>query len=75
MAFLSDDVIDSAAWREMWENPEADATVLNAMVLSKYGEEALVIFCNRLIRPRISKDKKVCHNYSMINTEAIILTQ
>lgn len=41
MAFLSDDVIDSAAWREMWENPEADATVLNAMVLSKYGEEAL----------------------------------
>lgn len=41
MAFLSDDVIDSAAWREMWENPEADATVLNAMVLSKYGEDAL----------------------------------
>lgn len=33
--------IDSAAWREMWENPEADATVLNAMVLTKYGEEAL----------------------------------
>ena len=32
---------DSAAWREMWENPEADATVLNAMILSKYGEEAL----------------------------------
>jgi len=32
---------DSAAWREMWENPEADATVLNAMVLAKYGEEAL----------------------------------
>ena len=31
----------SAAWREMWENPEADATVLNAMVLSKYGEEAI----------------------------------
>ena len=25
----------------MWENPEADATVLNAMVLSKYGEDAL----------------------------------
>lgn len=33
--------IDSAAWREMWENPEADATVLNAMLLSKYGEDAL----------------------------------
>lgn len=32
---------DSAKWREMWENPEADATVLNAMVISKYGEEAL----------------------------------
>lgn len=32
---------DSAAWREMWENPEADATVLNAMILTKYGEEAL----------------------------------
>lgn len=38
---LSSDIIDSAAWREMWQNPEADATVLNAMVLSKYGEEAL----------------------------------
>ena len=34
-------IYDSAAWREMWENPEADATVLNAMVLSKYGEDAL----------------------------------
>ena len=41
MPLLSDDTVDSAAWREMWENPEADATVLNAMVLSKYGEEAL----------------------------------
>jgi len=41
MSLLSDETIDSAAWREMWENPEADATVLNAMVLSKYGEEAL----------------------------------
>lgn len=30
---------------------------------------------NRLIRPRIFKDKKVCHNYSMINTEAVIPTQ
>ena len=38
---FSDETVDSAAWREMWENPEADATVLNAMVLSKYGEEAL----------------------------------
>jgi len=41
MPLLSDETVDSAAWREMWENPEADATVLNAMVLSKYGEEAL----------------------------------
>lgn len=41
MSLLSDETVDSAAWREMWENPEADATVLNAMVLSKYGEEAL----------------------------------
>ena len=41
MPLLSKQTIDSAAWREMWENPEADATVLNAMVLSKYGEEAL----------------------------------
>lgn len=41
MPLLSDETFDSAAWREMWENPEADATVLNAMVLSKYGEEAL----------------------------------
>lgn len=38
---LPSEIIDSAAWREMWENPEADATVLNAMVLTKYGEEAL----------------------------------
>lgn len=28
-------------WAEMWQNPEADATVLNAMLISKYGEEAL----------------------------------
>lgn len=41
MPLLSDDICESAAWREMWENPEADATVLNAMVLSKYGEDAL----------------------------------
>lgn len=41
MSLLTDETIDSAAWREMWENPEADATVLNAMVLSKYGDEAL----------------------------------
>ena len=41
MSLLSDETFDSAAWREMWENPEADATVLNAMVLSKYGEEAI----------------------------------
>lgn len=40
MPFPSE-AIDSAEWREMWENPEADATVLNAMILSKYGEEAL----------------------------------
>ena len=38
---LSQQSVDSAAWREMWENPEADATVLNAMILSQYGEEAL----------------------------------
>ena len=36
-----DETVDSTSWREMWENPEADATVLNAMVLSKYGEDAL----------------------------------
>ena len=41
MSLLSDDTVDSAEWREMWQNPEADATVLNAMILSKYGEEAL----------------------------------
>ena len=41
MSLLSDETFDSAAWREMWENPEADATVLNAMILSKYGEEAI----------------------------------
>lgn len=41
MPLLSQQTVDSAAWREMWENPEADATVLNAMILSKYGEEAL----------------------------------
>ena len=41
MPLLSEEIINSASWREMWENPEADATVLNAMVLSRYGEEAL----------------------------------
>ena len=41
MSLLSEDVVDSASWREMWQNPEADATVLNAMLLTKYGEEAL----------------------------------
>ena len=41
MSLLSEDVFDSASWREMWQNPEADATVLNAMLLTKYGEEAL----------------------------------
>lgn len=41
MSSLSQQSVDSAAWREMWENPEADATVLNAMILSQYGEEAL----------------------------------
>ena len=41
MSLLSDDTSYSAAWQEMWQNPAADATVLNAMVLSKYGEEAL----------------------------------
>jgi hypothetical protein len=25
----------------MWQNPEADATVLNAMIISRYGEQAL----------------------------------
>ena len=28
-------------WAEMWQNPEADPTVLNAMLISKYGEQAL----------------------------------
>lgn len=28
-------------WASMWQNPEADATVVNAMLLSKYGEQAL----------------------------------
>ena len=41
MSYFSHGAFDSAAWREMWENPEADATVLLAMVLTKYGEEAL----------------------------------
>ena len=41
MSLLSEDVVDSASWREMWQNTEADATVLNAMLLTKYGEEAL----------------------------------
>jgi len=41
MSLLSSETFDSAAWREMWQNPEADATVLNAMLLTKYGEEVL----------------------------------
>lgn len=41
MSILSTEVLDSSAWQEMWQNPEADATVLNAMLISKYGEEAL----------------------------------
>ena len=41
MSLLDSDILDSASWREMWQNPEADATVLNAMLLTKYGEEAL----------------------------------
>lgn len=41
MSILSTEVHDSSAWQEMWQNPEADATVLNAMLISKYGEEAL----------------------------------
>jgi len=41
MPLLATEVHDSSAWQEMWQNPEADATTLNAMVLSKYGEEAL----------------------------------
>ena len=28
-------------WAEMWQNPEADATVLTAMLITKYGEQAL----------------------------------
>lgn len=28
-------------WASMWQNTEADATVLNAMLISRYGEEAL----------------------------------
>lgn len=31
----------TSPWAEMWQNTEASATVLNAMLLSKYGEEAL----------------------------------
>lgn len=31
----------AAPWAEMWQNPEADATVLNSMLISKYGEESL----------------------------------
>lgn len=41
MPLVTSESYDSAPWREMWENPEASATVLNAMILSKYGEEAL----------------------------------
>lgn len=28
-------------WASMWQNAEADATVINAMLISRYGEEAL----------------------------------
>lgn len=31
----------TSPWAEMWQNTEADATVLTAMLISKYGEEAL----------------------------------
>lgn len=41
MSIFGSDMSDSSAWQEMWQNPEADATVLNAMLISKYGEEAL----------------------------------
>ena len=41
MPLLSDDIAGYSAWQEMWQNTEADATVLNAMLLTKYGEEAL----------------------------------
>lgn len=34
-------VTGPASWQEMWQNPEAEATTLNAMILSKFGEEAL----------------------------------
>jgi hypothetical protein len=41
MPLLSTEVHSSSAWQEMWQNPEADATVLNAMLISKYGEDAI----------------------------------
>lgn len=41
MPLLSTEVHDSSSWQEMWQNPEATATTLNAMLISKYGEEAL----------------------------------
>ena len=41
MPLLSTEVHNSSPWQEMWQNPEATATTLNAMLISKYGEEAL----------------------------------
>lgn len=41
MAVLESQYGIRGPWSEMWQNPEADATVLNAMLLAKYGEEAL----------------------------------
>ena len=41
MAILTTQYGIQGPWSEMWQNPEADATVLNAMLISKYGEEAL----------------------------------
>lgn len=31
----------TSPWAEMWQNPEADASVLTAMLLHKYGEQVL----------------------------------
>lgn len=45
-------------WAEMWQNPEASATVLNAMLISKYGEEALD-WDPLTIRLEIQEDFKV----------------
>ncbi len=41
MAIFNSQYSLTSPWAEMWQNPEADATVLNAMLISKYGEEAL----------------------------------